>query len=197
MMAIRRVCVYCASSRSADPEYRTAARQLGELLANEGITTVYGGGGSGSMGALADGALTAGGRVIGVMPHFMKDLEWAHGNLTELLLVDGMHERKRLMLEGADAVIALPGGCGTLEELFEAITMKRLGMFTGPIVLVNTRGFFDDCVRLLTRCVEERFMDPRHLCMWSVVAEPGGVIDAIRSAKAWDGDDARSFAQLR
>jgi uncharacterized protein (TIGR00730 family) len=195
MEPIQRVCVYAASSRSADAGYRKAARLLGEILGRAKVTVVYGGGSSGSMGALAEGALSAGGRVIGIMPHFMNDLEWAHRNLTELELVDDMHQRKRRMIEGVDAVVALPGGCGTLEELFEAITLKRLGLFFKPIVLVNTRGFFDDCVRLLERCVEERFMDRRHLRMWTVVARPEHVLPAIRSTEPWD-PDARGFAAL-
>jgi uncharacterized protein (TIGR00730 family) len=192
---IERVCVYCASSRSADGEYRRAARALGHILGGAGVTIVYGGGSSGSMGALAEGALTAGGRVVGVMPRFMNDLEWAHRNLTELELVDDMHQRKRRMIEGVDAVVALPGGCGTLEELFEAITLKRLGLFFEPIVLVNTRGFFDMCVRLLERSVEERFMDRRHLGMWSLVERPEDVLPAIRDSLPWRRD-ARAFAAV-
>ena len=192
---IERVCVYCASSRLANREYRKAAKALGEILARAGITVVYGGGSSGSMGALAEGALGAGGKVVGIMPRFMKDLEWAHRNLTELELVEDMHQRKRRMIEGVDAVIALPGGCGTLEELLEAITLKRLGLFFEPIVLVNTRRFFDDCVRLLERSVEERFMDRRHLKMWQVVDSPEEALPAIRQAEPWDRN-ARGFAAV-
>jgi uncharacterized protein (TIGR00730 family) len=168
---------------------------LGRILAREGATIVYGGGSAGSMGALAEGALAEGGRVVGIMPHFMNDLEWAHSHLAELELVDDMRERKRRMLAGADAVVALPGGCGTLEELLEVITLKRLGLFLHPIVLVNTRGFFDGCVRLLEHCVAERFMDPRHLAMWSVVADPDQVPEAIRRAAPWR-EDARAFAAI-
>ena len=126
-MANMRVCVYCASSRQCDPIYHQAAARLGRELALAGHTTVYGGGSVGSMGYLADAALAAGGRVIGVIPSFMHDLEWAHRGLTELLVVNDMHERKRLMIDSVAAVVALPGGCGTFEELFEAITWKRLG----------------------------------------------------------------------
>ena len=177
----------------AHPDYREAARRLGAALARAGITVVYGGGASGSMGALADGALSENGNVIGVIPRFMNDLEWAHGGLSSLTLVDNMHDRKRMMIEDADAVVALPGGCGTLEELFEAITWKRLGLFTGPIVMVNTRGFFDLCAQLLERSVEERFMNPRHLEMWRVVNDPDEVIHAISTAPHWD-HAARAFA---
>lgn len=190
---VRRVCVYCASSRQVHQEYHEAARRLGESLAGAGVTVVYGGASHGSMGALADGALAKGGQVVGVIPHFMSDLEWAHRGLTELVLVEDMHTRKRLMLQGADAVVALPGGCGTFEELFEAISLKRLGIFPNPIVLVNTRGYYDCCVELLERAVAERFMDRRHLDMWTVVNRPEDVLDVIRRASPWH-KDARSFA---
>src|SRR5215831_288547 len=165
----RAVCVYCASSRSAHPDYRTAARRLGEVLATEGVGIVYGGGAVGSMGALADGALSRGGRVIGILPRFMAELEWGHKELTELQLVEDLRTRKHLMLTLSQAAIALPGGSGTLEELLEAITLKRLGLYLNPIVLINTRGFFNSLQELLSRAVEEHFMDPRHLLMWQVV----------------------------
>jgi uncharacterized protein (TIGR00730 family) len=145
------------------------------------------------MGALADGALSEGGRVIGVIPQFMDELEWAHRGLSELILVRDMHERKRLMIAEVDAVVALPGGCGTLEELFEAIAWKRLGLYGGPIVIVNTRGYYNPCLALLESAVRERFMDERHRALWSVVAEPEEVLEAIRNAPPWPADN-RAFA---
>jgi uncharacterized protein (TIGR00730 family) len=194
--SIRTVCVYCASSEESPVAYRDAAARLGAVLAGAGMAIVYGGGSSGSMGRLAGAALAAGGKVTGVLPRFMDDLEWGHGALTELRVVDGMHERKRLMLELSDAVVALPGGSGTLEELFEAITWKRLGLYLGPIVMVNVNGFFDPCIEQLHRAVEQRFMDPRHAAMWSVAAEPEAVPEALRAAPPWSAD-ARQFAALR
>jgi len=191
--SFRKLCVYCASSRLADEAYRVAARELGRLLAGAGIEIVYGGGAVGSMGALADGALGAGGRVTGVLPRFMDELEWGHTGLSKLRLVQSMHERKSAMLAEADGVVALPGGCGTFEELLEAITWKRLGLFCNPIVLLNTRGFYDTLVGALEHCVNERFMDERHRRMWSVVPEPGGVLDALRSAPEWS-PEARRWA---
>ncbi len=191
----RAVCVYCASSRSSHPDYRTAAYRLGEVLAAAGLGIVYGGGAVGSMGALADGALGKGGRVVGVLPRFMADLEWGHRGLTELELVEDMRARKHLMLTRSDAAIALPGGSGTLEELLEAITLKRLGLYLKPIVLVNTRGFFAPLLTLLGQAVEERFMDRRHLGMWQVVAQPEEVPAALAAAPAW-GPEARSFAAV-
>jgi hypothetical protein len=189
------VCVYCASSRESHPEYREAAFRLGAVLAARGLDIVYGGGARGSMGALADGALSKGGRVIGVLPRFMADLEWGHKGLTQLELVEDMRVRKHTMLARSQGAIALPGGSGTLEELLEAITLKRLGLYFSPIVLVNTRGFFDPLIQLLSRAITERFMDERHASMWEVVAAPEDVPAALYSAAPW-GPDARKFAAL-
>ncbi len=193
--AIRRVCVYCASSRKVDARYFEAAEQLGRLLAREGITLVYGGGGSGLMGALADGALKEGGHVLGVLPRFMNDVEWGHPGLSELRLVNDLHERKRIMIENTDAVVALPGGSGTLEELFEAVTLKRLGLYVNPIVLVNISGFFDPLLTFLEGAIRENFMDVRHRAMWSHVSRADEVVAAIQHAAPW-GPEARDFARI-
>jgi uncharacterized protein (TIGR00730 family) len=193
---IESVCVYCASSNRSPAIYLDAAARLGRILAENGITIVYGGSSLGSMGRLAAAALEAGGKVIGVLPRFMDDLEWGHRALSELRIVDDMHQRKRVMLELSGAAIALPGGCGTLEELFEAITWKRLGLYFGPVVLVNVGGFFDPCIELLNRSVDERFMDEKHRAMWSVASDPESVMETLRRAGEWS-KDARSFAALR
>ena len=193
---IQSVCVYCSSSNRASAIYLDAAARLGRILAENGITIVYGGSSLGSMGRLAAAALEAGGKVIGVLPRFMDELEWGHRALTELRVVDDMHERKRVMLELSGAAIALPGGCGTLEELLEAITWKRLGLYFGPVVLVNVNGFFDPCIALLNRCVDEHFMDEKHRTMWSVAEDPESVMETLRSAGEWSRD-ARDFAALR
>ncbi|MFL6606058.1 MAG: TIGR00730 family Rossman fold protein [Steroidobacteraceae bacterium] len=191
----RAVCVYCASSQTSHPEYREAAFRLGVVLAEQELEVVYGGGARGSMGALADGALSRGGRVVGVLPKFMADLEWGHPGLTQLELVEDMRVRKHMMLTRSQGAIALPGGCGTLEELLEAITLKRLGLYLNPILLINTRGFFDPLLDLLARAIEERFMDQRHARMWEVVAQPEDVPGALDRAAKW-GAEARSFAAL-
>ena len=191
---MQRVCVYCASSTEAHPEHYVATRTLGRLLAEAGITIVYGGGSVGSMGALADAALAAGGRLVGILPKFMNDLEWGHKSLTELRLVDDMHHRKRMMIEESDAIVALPGGSGTFEELLEAITWKRLGLVVSPIVIVNVRGFYDPLRDLLDRAIAERFMDERHRAMWTFVDSPADVLAAIRAAPEWSSD-ARAFAR--
>src|ERR1700690_1346086 len=193
---IRKVCVYCASSEKSDAVYLDAARRVGEILAENSIVTVYGGGAIGSMGRLAEGALSKQGKVIGVIPRFMQELEWDHKGLTELQVVENMRERKHLMLTDSDAAIALPGGSGTLEELMEAISLKRLGIYLNPIVLVNIRGFFDPLLILLQRCIEERFMDERHAAMWSVADGPEDVLRAIGAAATWT-HDSRRFATVK
>jgi uncharacterized protein (TIGR00730 family) len=189
----RRVCVYCASSRQADASFPEAARRLGGLLARGGATVVCGGGAVGSMGALAEGVLAESGTVVGVVPRFMRDLEWSHPRLSELVLVETMHERKRAMLEGAAAAVALPGGCGTFEELLEAMAWKRLGLWSGPIVILNQGGFYDPLLALLERAIRERFMDARHAVMWQAVSRPEDVLPAIEGAPRWF-DNARDFA---
>jgi uncharacterized protein (TIGR00730 family) len=194
--SIRRVCVYCASSEMAGKVYLDSARRLGEVLAKRSIAVVYGGGAIGLMGRLADGVLANGGRVIGVMPRFMQELEWDHKGLTELQVVEDMRQRKHIMLTDSDAAIALPGGSGTLEELLEAITLKRLGIYLKPIVLVNVQGFFDPLLALFKRCIEERFMDERHSAMWKVADRPEDVLTAINSQAVWTAS-AREFATLR
>ncbi|MFK7956577.1 MAG: TIGR00730 family Rossman fold protein [Lysobacterales bacterium] len=182
---IQRVCVYCSSSDQIDPRYHQAATALGKHLGNADVELIYGGGSRGSMGHVANGALDVGGRVTGILPRFMHDLEWGHDGLTELQLVDDMHERKHRMLVNADAVIALPGGCGTFEELFEAITFKQLGLFMGPIVLLNTLNYFSPLMALLSQCVEQNFMTPKHEEMWQVIGAPEQAMDAIANAPDW------------
>jgi uncharacterized protein (TIGR00730 family) len=191
-----RICVYAASSPQAAPVYLDAARLLGETLAANGCSIVYGGGSQGLMGALADGALARGGEVIGVLPKFMADLEWGHPGLTHLDLVEDMRERKHKLLTGSDAVIALPGGCGTLEELFEAITLKRLGLYFNPILLLDTAGFYQPLQAFLEQVIAHKFLNPEHAQMWSLVAEPAGVLPAIAATPPWR-EDARTYAIVR
>jgi uncharacterized protein (TIGR00730 family) len=190
------ICVYCASSRRCDAVYHDAARRVGEVLVDAGFRLVYGGGASGSMGAVADGALARGGKVRGILPRFMMDLEWGHPKLTELRIVEDLRVRKHLMLSDSHGVVALPGGCGTLEELFEALTLKRLGLYVQPIVLLNTRNYFAPLLELLEHAVAEHFMGPRHLEMWQVVNEPEEIPAALANAPPWS-EDAREFAAVR
>jgi uncharacterized protein (TIGR00730 family) len=190
------ICVYCASSQRCDAAYHAAAHRVGEVLAEHGYSIVYGGGAKGSMGAVADGALARGGKVRGILPRFMQDLEWGHPKLTELRVVEDLRARKHLMLSESDGLVALPGGCGTLEELFEALTLKRLGLYLHPIVLLNTRNYFAPLVALLNHAVEERFMGERHLEMWQVVGEPEEIPHAFATAPPWS-ENAREFAAVR
>ena len=190
------VCVYCASSMLCDGIHHAVARRLGALLAEGGCSIVYGGGRSGSMGALAEAALAAGGRVVGIIPRFMQELEWGHEALSELHVVEDMRSRKHQMLTRASAVVALAGGTGTLEELLEAITLKRLGLFLGPIILVNSRGYYDPLLSQLASAIDGRFMDARHGELWTVVADPESVLRAIETSPAWSADN-RNFAVAR
>jgi uncharacterized protein (TIGR00730 family) len=191
-----RVCVYCASSEKCDPAYHADARRLGELLAEAGCTVVYGGGAAGLMGSLANGALARGGKVIGVIPRFMTEVEWQHPGLADLEVVEDMRERKHRLLTGSDAVVALPGGCGTLEELFEAITLKRLGLYFSPIVLLNTRNFYAPLQAFLHQVIDQHFMNAEHAAMWSLVQKPEDVLPTIRATAPWR-EDARDYAVVR
>jgi uncharacterized protein (TIGR00730 family) len=190
------ICVYCASSSACDAVYHDVARRLGSLLAERGYSIIYGGGAVGSMGALADGAIAGGGSIIGVLPKFMQELEWGHPRLTELRIVEDMRVRKHMMLSESDGVVALPGGSGTLEELFEAMTLKRLGLYTKPIVLVNTRNYFQPLIELLEHAITERFMDRRHFEMWQLVDSPEDVPAALENAPPWS-EAARDFAAVK
>lgn len=191
-----RVCVYCASSPACAEVHHAAARELGRTLAEAGCTTVYGGGASGLMGALADGALAAGGEVVGVIPRFMVEVEWQHPGVGDMQVVEDMRERKLRLLAGADAVVALPGGTGTLEELFEAITLKRLALYFNPIVLLSVEGFYAPLERFLESLVEQRFINPEHRGLWTSVERVGDVLPAIRAAPRWS-PDARDYAAVR
>lgn len=188
-----RVCVFCASSAKVDKIYFDQTQVLAKLLVDSGATIVYGGGSVGLMGCLADTALEKGGKVIGVLPRFMDKVEWGHKSLSQMLLVRDMRERKRLMIKNVDAVIALPGGCGTLEELMEVFTLKRLGKFTKPIVVLNTNGFYTHLELLIEKMVDERFLRHEHNEIWQLVSKPEEVIPAIKSAPSWDSS-AINFA---
>lgn len=189
------VVVYCASSNQVAPVYFDAVERVANHLVDNQATVVYGGGGIGLMGRLADTVLTRKGHIIRIMPEFMRQVEWAHKGVSEFQFVEDMHERKKRFLLGVDAVVTLPGGCGTFEELMEAITLKRLGQFTKPIIIVNINRFYDSLITLLERSIEERFMAPEHRQLWTIVEEPEQIIDAIRQTPDWD-PQAIHFATL-
>jgi uncharacterized protein (TIGR00730 family) len=190
-----RICVYCASSAKIDEIYFEATERLAKILVNSGVQVIYGGGGHGLMGKLADTVLAQGGQIKGIMPQFMNEVEWAHKKVTDFEFTNTMHERKAKFLENIDALIALPGGTGTLEELLEAITLKRLGQFTKPIIILNTNGFYDPLKLMLERCIEEKFLRPIHAEMWTFVHQPEEVMPAINQSMEWD-ENAITFAAV-
>lgn len=189
-----KVCIYCASSAKIDKAYFEATEKLARNFAKQNIEVVYGGGATGLMGQLVDTMLENGGKIKGIMPHFMNEVEWAHQGISDFEFTETMHQRKAKFLEGIDAVVALPGGSGTLEELLEAITLKRLGHFTKPIIVLNTKGFYNALQEMLERMVSENFMHEKHLEMYHFVNEPEQVLDAIRNSKPWN-NDAINFAR--
>lgn len=195
MNAIQSVCVYSASSTKIADCYFQAARELGELLGHHGIRLVNGAGNLGLMRACADACLEARGQVTGVIPRFMVEQGWQHPGLTELIETEDMHTRKQTMARLSDGVIALPGGCGTLEELLEIITWKQLGLYLNPIVVLNTNGFYDPLLKMLDRAAEEHFMRPAHLDIWKVASTPTEAIDLLYSTPVWD-KEIRKFAAI-
>ena len=174
-----RVTVYCAGSARVASHYLDGASELAKELVGAGATLVFGGGKTGLMGHIASEVIKLGGNASGIMPRFLKDIEMDHPLVTDFTLVDTMAERKAALLADTEGIIALPGGCGTLEELLEAITLKRLGRYLKPIVIVNQNGFYDDLLRQLARMVDEEFMNPEHLQLWVAVDHPRDAVKAI------------------
>lgn len=193
---MKRICVYCASSSKVDKTYFDAAEKLAIQLVSHGITVVYGGGANGLMGHLADTVIKHGGHIVGIIPEFMKEIEWMHKQVEEIQVVADMHERKKKLLEGTDALIALPGGSGTLEELLEAISLKRLGLYTKPIIIMNTNNYYAPLIEMLEKSIRENFMSEEHRKIWTVVSEPDDIINAIENSPKWSAD-AISFAAVK
>ncbi len=185
---MKKICVYCASSSHINQSFFDATETLATLLVENNIEVMFGGGAKGLMGKLADTVLAHHGKIKGIMPQFMNEVEWAHKGVTDFEFTQTMHQRKARFLEDIDGLVALPGGCGTLEELLEAITLKRLGQFTKPIVILNTDNYYQPLKEMLNRCVDEQFMQRKHLDMWCFVDEPEQVIDALKNAPSWDAD---------
>jgi uncharacterized protein (TIGR00730 family) len=171
--------VFCGSRFGADPRVRTVAAKLGELLAREGMTLVYGGGGVGLMGVMANAALDAGGKVVGVIPRFLLKREAGHPALTQTVVVENMHERKLEMFERCDAIVVLPGGIGTLEEFFEVLSWRTLGLHTKPIVIVDQGGYWQPLAALLRSCVEGGFADRSHLDLVAFVEDIDQLLPAL------------------
>lgn len=194
MHKIKKVCVYCASSDKIDEKYFEAAETLAKALVKNNTTVVYGGGARGLMGKLADTVISEKGRIIGIMPHFMKEVEFHHKDVNEFIFTADMHERKKQFMVGVDALITLPGGCGTFEELMEAITLKRLGIFTKPIVILNIDGYYDPLLSMLENAISEGFMGEKHRDIWTVFDDPTKVLETIHNSAPWS-NDAIKFAQ--
>ena len=170
------VIVFCASSANIDVRYLDAARELGSLLARDGWRCVNGGGAVGLMGAVTDGALNAGGEVTGVIPKFMVDNGWCYDRLEDVIITADMHQRKQMMSEMADAVIAMPGGVGTFEELLETLTWRQLGLVKVPVIILNKLGYYDALLAMLQNAIDEGFMKQSHAQLWQVASTPQDAI---------------------
>lgn len=191
-MALKSICVFCGASTGANPLYREAAAAMGRSLAERGMTLVYGGGAVGLMGVVADAALAAGGQVIGIIPQSLKDAEIGHAGLTRLEVVDGMHARKARMAELADAFVALPGGLGTLEELFEVWTWGQLGYHAKPLGLLDVGGFYAGLGQFLDHLVEEGFVRAQYREMLQREATPEALLERL---EAWQPSIAAKWSE--
>ena len=174
------LCVYCGSRPGADPRQAELARAVGHWIGRHGGQLVYGGGRAGLMGAVAEATLQAGGRVVGIIPQMLVEREWAYTDCTELHIVDTMHERKRMMAERSDAFLALPGGIGTFEELFEVWTWRQLGYHDKPVGILNAHGYYDGLLSFLQHCVSQQFMDMRQVSL----IDSGAVVENSQDAEA-------------
>ncbi|MDR3706287.1 MAG: TIGR00730 family Rossman fold protein [Paludibacteraceae bacterium] len=183
---VKTVCVYCAASAKANQEYLSAAEELGKYLSKHNVHCVYGGGHVGLMGSLADSMIKHNGEITGIIPRFMQEENWNHKGLKNLIVTETMHERKARMASMSDAAIALPGGCGTMEELLEIITWKQLGLYPKPIIIVNIEGYFNPLIEMLKKAIEEKFMKAEHAIMWQVVSLPDQVLAAIENESKWE-----------
>ena len=193
--AAMEVIVFASSSSKIKEEYFAEASTLGKRLALEGHGIIYGGGGIGLMGALADSAIENGGRVTGVIPEFMLQNGWGRKELNSMIVTENMSCRKQKIFEMGEAVIALPGGVGTLEELTEAITLKQLGLFMGPIVMINTAGFYDPLIRFLEQLIDGNFMREVHRQIWEVAGNASEATAMVGSYRGWM-DDPASIARI-
>ena len=189
------VCVFASSSSRIDNDYATAASKLGLLLAQAKIDVVYGGGGIGLMGRLADAVLENGGKITGVIPSFMKDEGWDHSLVSEMIITSDMGERKKRMFELAEAIVALPGGVGTLEELSEAMTLKQLGLYKGPIIILNTLNFYKSFIDFLEHMVSGNFLRYEHKGMWEIAATVEEAMSLLGKKEGWH-HDPRSIAKI-
>jgi hypothetical protein len=189
------ICVFASSSSRIDNEYATAAASLGMLLAQAKMDVVYGGGGIGLMGKLADAVIENGGRITGVIPSFMKDEGWDHSAVSKMIVTSDMGERKKQMFAMADAIVALPGGVGTLEELTEALTLKQLGLYKGPIIILNTLNFYKSFIDFLEHMISGHFLRFEHKGMWEIANTTEEVMALLMKKDGWH-QDPRSIARI-
>jgi uncharacterized protein (TIGR00730 family) len=180
------ICVYCASSPDIDTVYLDAAARLGQLLAVNEMTCINGAGKQGLMGAINNSILLHGGKVCGIIPQFMVENGWCHAKLSEIIVTETMHERKAQMAHSADAVIALPGGLGTLEELAEIITWKQLGLYKNPVIILNTNRYYDSLLVFFETMMSEKFMSENYRNLWQVTESPEEAIEMLKNIEAWN-----------
>ena len=184
------ICVYCGSSADVAQSYKDAAVHLGRVAGERGIEIIYGGGRVGLMGLVADSAIAAGGKVTGIIPWHILELEVAHQTLTELIVVENMHQRKMMMFDRSDAFVILPGGLGTLDEAFEILTWKQLGLHRKPIVVANIDGYWDGLLALVDHGVDEGFIRPRHARLFAVVDTVSAILPTLAELQGVDGTDS-------
>ena len=194
MKDIKSIAVYCASSNKVRASFVEAAETLGAIFASHGIRLIYGDGGIGLMAAVAKGVLDAGGEAIGVIPRFMVEQGWNNPRSTKTIVTETMHERKATICNISDAMVALPGGIGTFEELLECLTWKQLGLHNNPVVILNTDGYYDRLLSCIDLMVEEQMMRPIHKDMYVVVSTPEEVLPAILGGPEWDPSTCRLAA---
>jgi uncharacterized protein (TIGR00730 family) len=183
---VSNISIFCASSSKINTTYFRAAEELGKHLSKDSISVYYGGGRLGLMGKLADTMIQHNGTITGVIPAFMVEQGWNHPDVKQVVVPD-MHERKKYLTKIADAIIALPGGMGTMEELLEVITLKQLGKVLAPIIIINTSGYFNTLLRFFDQMIEQGFMREEHRSIWSVISDPEDVFESINNAPRWDG----------
>jgi len=183
MASIKSVCVYCGSSNRVGPRFLDAASELGRVIGQAGLELIYGGGRVGLMGRVADGVLVGGGRVTGIIPRHLHEREVAHQGVSELLIVETMHERKQLMAERADGFVVLPGGYGTLDEMFEIITWRQLGLHDKPLVLVDLDGYWAPLVGLLDRIIESGFAQEECRDLYHIVRDIPDILPALQASR--------------
>lgn len=188
---MKKITVYCASSNNLDAHYYEEAKRIGQHIAAQGWAIIYGAGSAGLMGALADSVLENNGYVIGVIPRFMKKVEWDHKGIQEVIETEDMAERKKILVQDTDAVLTLPGGLGTFEELMEILSARRLGLFTKPVIIYNYRGYYDSMIEMLEKSIDEKFMGEEYRAAWIEIKNIEDLFPAIHSAGTWETFEER------